>query len=497
MPLSVKDGMGAWVKDFQDSNAPQFKGKSDKERREMAIAAYMSAKRGNKNEATDKPPFDPDPPKPQAKNSDGSATSPMSRAKQLAKKARDAQKDEGYVSHAQRKAVWANRADGGKGHPDKKKNEAVEENNNAPQTAAHRRAMMVGVNRSNKVKLKGFGPDQAKGNMGNPSARAALKPKNEEYTNDDYLNGNKVVKVKSGNHAGKTGYVISRTNKDGKIHFTVDHDRTGYGNNSSTHPGNNLKVHKESVELDEMKANVAYTKAAKDIKAYAAKDGGIDKKDMMNFAADLELMGRAPNILQAGRILDRINKRFGGYDTDVRDRLSMYLKKHGLMESVSEAKLDELSPATHDRYQKAAHKSAVQGVAQMRMGTRSAKSMADNQRKRQAGIDTSKFLNRKQHGVKPNYEAKSFDQKFRDHLKFSTSKSPAVQAYLKKRAADRDAMNKKNDPNAAKKGYALSATPPERAYMKARKHGMSTGQARDALSQKAVQKKKMSGKLPG
>ena len=81
-----------------------------------------------------------------------------------------------------------------------------------------------------------------------------------------------------------------------------------------------------------MKAKVAYTKAAKDIKAYAAKNGGIDKKDMMNFAADLELMGRAPNILQAGRILDRINTRFKGYDTDVRDRLSMYLKKHGLME---------------------------------------------------------------------------------------------------------------------------------------------------------------------
>jgi len=30
-------------------------------------------------------------------------------------------KDEGYVSAAQRKAVWASRADGGKGHPDKKK----------------------------------------------------------------------------------------------------------------------------------------------------------------------------------------------------------------------------------------------------------------------------------------------------------------------------------------------------------------------------------------
>ena len=65
MPLSVKDGMGAWISDFKKSDAPQFKGKSDKERREMAIAAYLDAKRG--------------------------------------------QKDEGYVSAAQRKAVWASK----------------------------------------------------------------------------------------------------------------------------------------------------------------------------------------------------------------------------------------------------------------------------------------------------------------------------------------------------------------------------------------------------
>ena len=70
MPLSVKDGMGAWISDFKKSDAPQFKGKSEKERRDMAIAAYMDAKRGAK--------------------------------------------DEGYASAAQRKAVWATRADGGK-----------------------------------------------------------------------------------------------------------------------------------------------------------------------------------------------------------------------------------------------------------------------------------------------------------------------------------------------------------------------------------------------
>ena len=37
------------------------------------------------------------------------------------KKATPGEKDEGYVSMAQQRAVWANRKDGGKGHPDNKK----------------------------------------------------------------------------------------------------------------------------------------------------------------------------------------------------------------------------------------------------------------------------------------------------------------------------------------------------------------------------------------
>ncbi len=45
--LKVSDGMGAWVKDFQKSDAPQFKGKDNEERRDMAVAAYLSAKRGD------------------------------------------------------------------------------------------------------------------------------------------------------------------------------------------------------------------------------------------------------------------------------------------------------------------------------------------------------------------------------------------------------------------------------------------------------------------
>jgi hypothetical protein len=45
--LKVSDGMGSWIKDFQGSDAPQFKGKDKEERRDMAIAAYLSAKKGN------------------------------------------------------------------------------------------------------------------------------------------------------------------------------------------------------------------------------------------------------------------------------------------------------------------------------------------------------------------------------------------------------------------------------------------------------------------
>lgn len=46
MPLDPKDGIGSYIKDFKKSKAPQFKGKSKEKRRDMAIAAYLDAKRG-------------------------------------------------------------------------------------------------------------------------------------------------------------------------------------------------------------------------------------------------------------------------------------------------------------------------------------------------------------------------------------------------------------------------------------------------------------------
>jgi hypothetical protein len=48
--LKVSDGVDAWVSDFVHSNDPKFKGKTKKERIQMALGAFYSAKRGKTNE---------------------------------------------------------------------------------------------------------------------------------------------------------------------------------------------------------------------------------------------------------------------------------------------------------------------------------------------------------------------------------------------------------------------------------------------------------------
>ena len=46
--LDISSPMGDWIKDFQNSDNPKFKGKSQEKRREMAIAAYLEAKRNRR-----------------------------------------------------------------------------------------------------------------------------------------------------------------------------------------------------------------------------------------------------------------------------------------------------------------------------------------------------------------------------------------------------------------------------------------------------------------
>ena len=42
--LTKRSSVEKHIDDFQDSDAPQFKGKSQEKRRKMAVAAYLSKK---------------------------------------------------------------------------------------------------------------------------------------------------------------------------------------------------------------------------------------------------------------------------------------------------------------------------------------------------------------------------------------------------------------------------------------------------------------------
>jgi len=305
-------------------------------------------------------------------------------------------------------------------HGVKEEVEQVEENNSAPQTAAHRRAMLP-----KKVKLKGFGPDAAKGNMGNPAARAAL----------------------------------------GKRMADNEKAREALKDPKHNPSWANSKSRMESVELDEAREH-EYSRAVKALKDYANKNGGIDKKDFHTAAKHLDNIGKS-SLMQKGNHLAKYNNHVRGLDTDVRERIQMTLRNHGIMES-TDLPFEPDAP-------KPAQKNSD--------GTKT------------KPMSVAKMLAKRAMKKKTMGEAKSFDQKFKDHLKFATSKSPAVQAHLKKRAAERDDMNKKNDPKAAKTGYGPAVIPPGTAYKKATKRGMTPSQAANAVSG-AMKNKGKKGNLP-
>jgi len=129
---------------------------------------------------------------------------------------------------------------------------------------------------------------------------------------------------------------------------------------------------KESVEhLTELDAKTQknFATGAKNMKAYAQKFGGVDKKDFMEVAKLLDQIGRV-NLLQAGQLLSRLNRLVDGMDTDVRERIYIELKKVGLVENYSSE-----------------YKHHVQGRKDAEADMKSAKSNAD----------MVKAMNKKQH----------------------------------------------------------------------------------------------------
>ena len=104
----------------------------------------------------------------------------------------------------------------------------------------------------------------------------------------------------------------------------------------SSYSGGKRKL-PESIELTEGLPTEKFQSAEAKLVAYAKKNGGIDKRDFLEIAKMCGQIGRV-NILQAGQVLARLNRKIDGLDTDVREKVFEILKSVQLMESVE---LDE------------------------------------------------------------------------------------------------------------------------------------------------------------
>ena len=453
MPLSVKDGMGAWIKDFQDSNAPQFKGKSEKERREMAIAAYLDAKRGSQKEEV-KPPFTPDPPgkKKPTKNSDGTTTGPMSRARQLAKMARDRAMKKEDVELDEAKYSWndvndalkkANYMRGNPAHIDRVASKFKYKSGN-DKNFTHRDV---------KKNLSAAGIDGARHHDIMKHMKESVELEEAMTTAIEFPNyfdlskaeQDKIVKMTKKykvqtpiEKRGRRNVIIADGPKSEMQKLEKDLKRAGV-----------KFVATESVEYIE-EAN-AYANAGRALADYARKQGGMDKADFNKASKFMYQIGKA-DILSKGQHLAAFSKFFRDLDTDVRDGIVQILKKQNVMESVEEA---------------------FYGTKAQRMMSPLQKARMDKEKRdrdRDGKLKSTSLPMRKKN-EEVDLEEDNFEKNFQKRIG-ATVRGGAGAQYLKKKAQQAQDQNKKLDPGAAKKGLGIGVTDSQKAYQKAKKKGV-------------------------
>jgi len=106
----------------------------------------------------------------------------------------------------------------------------------------------------------------------------------------------------------------------------------------------------ENVELEEGFDAKKATMAAKEIRDYARKSGGIDKKDFMKAADNIEAIAKA-NLMTMSTALDKFNKHYRPLDTSPREYIFSVLRKHGM---IAEGKTQLTEPADSVAQQQAA-----------------------------------------------------------------------------------------------------------------------------------------------
>jgi len=310
-------------------------------------------------------------------------------------------KDEGYVSNAQRKAVWATRKDGGKGHPDAKK-ESVEEKNLTPKQI--------------KRALASIKPSKKKPTL--PQAPWDKK-KNEAYNEPQ----------------GQAKRMMSPLQKMRMDKEKADRDRDG-----KLKPG---VVKKEATSVDE----ISRTKLSK--YASAAKQDIERKRNKVKAALD---QPASVKHAKAGlKAMSGLTKRSRGSD--------MYVNKmtgRSKVKPTNEAAVDEVSKGMVGRYLKkvpasAAHAGDRTGTGGMGQAGASADVKKGYEKQRKKGI--AQFV-RRQKGT--NMAVNKLTGK---------AKVPAREAYENIPAADKnrkgyqDPMGKGLAPNAKAQAAKKMPTP--------------------------------------
>ena len=126
---------------------------------------------------------------------------------------------------------------------------------------------------------------------------------------------------------------------DGKFEFKITDESGRFQTVNMKKAASMLESVEDLQELD-AQTQKKFVAGAKNMKAYANKDGGVDKKDFLAIAKSMETIARI-NILQAGQELARLNRMVDGLDTDVRERVYAELKKVGLVENLEEKKKEK------------------------------------------------------------------------------------------------------------------------------------------------------------
>jgi hypothetical protein len=146
----------------------------------------------------------------------------------------------------------------------------------------------------------------------------------------------------------------------------------------------NMRGGLKEEDLQELDAKMQkkFAAGAKNMKAYAQKNGGVDKKDFMDVAKLLDQIARV-NLLQAGQLLSRLNRLVDGMDTDVRERIYIELQKVGLVEELEEKKAPKIDDKKYAAHMARNKKPAKQSSTK--------KSLSDIQKRANEEVDERKL----------------------------------------------------------------------------------------------------------